>query len=340
MFFVNYIRGLSAKEKSLWVGAIVLVTVLALLPLVIDVDMSYFGYYFFITCVYLTLAQSWNVIGGYTGQISLSQNAFFGIGAYVTGGLWLHGIGLYFFFDFALMLAAGIAPAIVAAIIGIPLLVRLRGDYFAFGTLGFSMIVLVLFLKGGNITGGALGLRLDSSVFTSMLVYYWVGLAVATASTLLVYIISRSHMGLALRAIREDEISAAAHGINVLKYKVLAFSIGGFLAGVAGSLYAYYIFDLKPDNLFVIGWGIYPILICVLGGAGTVFGPVIGAFLVSALFAYGNIYFTGYQTIFVGLLIIGLAGRVLRLGRGRSAQAGGAEAVGTRALPRTRGDGA
>jgi branched-chain amino acid transport system permease protein len=218
--------------------------------------------------------------------------------------MWVHGIGLYFFFDFALMLAAGVVPALVAPIIGLPLLARQRGDYFDFGTLGFSMIILVLFLKGGKFTGGAFGVRLDSSVFNGMLIYYWVGLTVATLCTLAVYFITRSRIGLALRAIREDEISAASHGINVLKYKVIAFMIGSFMAGVAGSIYAYYLFDVKPDDVFSMNWLFYPILIVVLGGTGTVFGPVIGAFIVSALFAYGDIYFSGYHPVFSGLLII------------------------------------
>jgi branched-chain amino acid transport system permease protein len=290
MFLVDYVRELSRREKLLWLAAVALVTALALFPLVVNVDTSYVGYYIFLSCVYITIAQGWNLVGGYAGQISLGQNAFFGLGAYVTGGMWLHGIGLYFFFDFTIMIVAGIVPALLAVVIGIPLLARLRGDYFAFGTLGFSMIILVLFLKGGSITGGAMGYSLDSSVFSTMLVYYWV--------------ISSSRMGLALRAIREDEISAAVHGVNVLKYKVLSFSIGAFLAGVAGSIYAYYLFFLKPDSMFSMNWMFYPILVCVLGGAGTVFGPVLGAFIVAALFAYGNVYFTGYQTVVSGLLII------------------------------------
>ena len=156
-----------------------------------------------------------------------------------------------------------------------------------------------------------------------MLVYYWVGLAVAMLCTLAVYFITHSRIGLALRAIREDEISAASHGVNVLKYKVIAFMIGAFMAGVAGSIYGYYLFDVKPADVFNMNWLFYPILIVVLGGTGTVFGPVIGAFIVSALFAYGDIYFRGYHPIISGLLIIlvmlfmpeGILGVVVRVPR-------------------------
>jgi branched-chain amino acid transport system permease protein len=283
---------------------IAILIVFGLFPFYVDVDTSYLGYYFFITCVYLTVAQGWNLVAGYTGQISLGQNAFFGLGAYTMAGMWLNGIGLYFFFDFTLMIVAGVAPAILALIIGIPLLARLRGDYFSFGTLGLAQIVNVLFVKGGDLTGGANGVYLDASKFSSMKVYYWVALLVAFLATLLVYLITRSRFGLALKAIREDEISAASHGINVLRYKVIAFMIGAFLAGLAGSIYGYYLFHLEPASVFNMNWLFYPILMVVLGGTGTVIGPVIGAVIVSAIFAYGDIYFGGYHPIFSGLLII------------------------------------
>jgi branched-chain amino acid transport system permease protein len=283
---------------------IAILIIFGLFPFYVDVDKSYLGYYLFITCVYLTVAQGWNLVAGYTGQISLGQNAFFGLGAYTMAGLWLNGIGLYFFFDFTLMIVAGIAPAILALVIGVPLLARLRGDYFSFGTLGMGQIINVLFVKGGSLTGGANGIYLDASVFSNMKVYFWVALLVAFLATLLTYLITRSRFGLALKAIREDEISAASHGINVLKFKVIAFMIGAFLAGIAGSIYGYYLFHLEPASVFNMNWLFYPILMVVLGGTGTIIGPVIGALIVSAIFAYGDIYFGGYHPIFSGLLII------------------------------------
>ena len=304
MALANSVRALPRAEKAGWLVAAVVVTVLALLPLFIDVDWWMGDVLIFYACVYITVAQGWNLIGGYTGQISLGQNAFFGIGGYVTAGLWLHGIGLWFFFDVFIMFVAGLVPALLAVLIGMPLLARLRGDYFAFGTLGFAMIIQVLFNKGGSLTGGSMGLDLDSSVFNGMATYHYVGLALAAGSTLLVYLIGRSRMGLALRAIREDEISAAAHGVNVLRYKVLAFAIGAFLAGLGGSMWTYYQFDVKPDGVFVFAWGLYPILICVLGGSGTVFGPVIGGHCVAWLATYGNNIFPGSQAIVAGVLII------------------------------------
>ncbi|MBN1320304.1 MAG: branched-chain amino acid ABC transporter permease [Thermoleophilia bacterium] len=293
------------RKGLISLGVVVLaLVVLGTLPFWLDVDTSYIGYYLFITCVYLTVAQGWNLVAGYTGQISLGTHAFFGLGAYTMAGLWLNGIGLYFFFDVSLMIVAGIAPAILATLIGLLLLSRLKGDYLSFGTLGLAQIVYVLFVKGGKITGGANGIYLDASYFSTMRVYYWVALLVAVLSTVAVWLLTRSSFGLALKAIREDDISAASHGINVLKYKVLAFVIGAFLTGLAGSIYGYYLFHLEPASVFNMNWLFYPILMVVLGGTGTIIGPVIGSLICSALFAYGDIYFGGYHPIFSGLLII------------------------------------
>jgi branched-chain amino acid transport system permease protein len=300
----SYFQSMSKKGMISTIVIIVILAFFATLPFFFDVDVSYLGYYIFITCVYLTVAQGWNLVAGYTGQISLGQNAFFGLGAYTMAGMWLNGIGLWFFFDITLMIAAGIAPALLAILIGIPLLSRLKGDYFSFGTLGMGMIVNVLFIKGGDLTGGANGVYLDASSFSTMRIYYWVGLLMAFLATLAVYLITNSRIGLALKAIREDDISAASHGVNVLKYKVLAFAIAAFMAGVAGAVYGYYLFHLEPASVFNMNWLFYPILMVVLGGTGTVVGPVIGSLIVSALFAYGDIYFGGYHPIASGLLII------------------------------------
>jgi branched-chain amino acid transport system permease protein len=300
----KYFDRLGKRALISTAATLVVLVIFFTLPFYLDVTASYLGYYIFITCVYLTVAQGWNLVAGYTGQISLGQNAFFGLGAYTMSALWLNGIGLYFFFDVTLMIAAGIVPALVAILIGLPLLSRLKGDYFSFGTLGAGMIINVLFVKGGDLTGGAGGVYLDAGAFTSMRVYYWVGLLVAFLATLVVFFMTNSRIGLALKAIREDDISAASHGINILKYKVLAFAVAAFMAGVSGSMYGYYLFHLEPASAFNMNWLFYPILVVVLGGTGTVVGPLIGAFIVTALFAYGDIYFGGYQPIVSGLLII------------------------------------
>jgi branched-chain amino acid transport system permease protein len=271
----------------------------------VDSEKSYLVYSLFLSFCYIVISQAWNLVAGYTGQISLGQHAFFGLGAYTTALIWLNNItGTGYYFDPVTMFLSGLVPAILAVIIGIPLLSRLRGDYFALGTLGMGEIIKVMFVKGGSITGASDGLHLPSAIYSSIKPYYWTGLFLALFATILVYFIVRSRTGLALRAIREDEASAAAHGIHVLKYKTLAFSIGAFLAGLCGSLYGIYLFHINPDSVLKLDWTLYPILMCVIGGTGTITGPLLGAFFISSVFSVADIYFVQMHPVMAGTLII------------------------------------
>lgn len=239
--------------------SVVALVFFATIPLWLDVDESYFGYYFFIVCIYVICAQAWNLLAGYTGQISLAGNAFFGLGAFTMALLWWYDVTkTMYYFDPLLMFLAGVAPVILAIIIGIPLLSRLRGDYFSFGTLGVALMIEALFLNGGSFTRGAEGIYLESSRFVSLTNYYWLALGLAAAATLAVYLLVNGRIGLAFKAIREDEVSAASHGINVLKYKLIAFMISAFMAGVAGSVFGYYKFHVEPDGFFNLNWLFYP----------------------------------------------------------------------------------
>jgi len=277
----------------------------AVVPFIVDAEKSYLVYSLFLCFCYIIISQAWNLVAGYTGQISLGQHAFFGLGAYTTALIWLHDVTKTgYYFDPVTMLLSGLVPAILAIIIGIPLLSRLRGDYFALGTLGMGEIIKVVFVKGGSITGASDGLHLPSAIYSSIRPYYWTGLFLAVFATMVVYFMVRSYTGLALRAIREDETSAAAHGIHVLKYKVLAFSVGAFLAGLCGSLYGIYLFHINPDSVLKLDWTLYPILMCVIGGTGTITGPLLGAFFISTVFLVADIYFVQMHPIMAGLLII------------------------------------
>lgn len=283
----------------------VLLIIFVTVPLYINVDTSFFAYYLFIVFIYIVLAQGWNLVAGYTGQISLGTHAFFALGAYTTAIIWHNDITkTWYYFDPLVMVISGIIPAIFAVIIGIPLLSRLRGDYFAFGTLAAAEVVRVLILRGGEFTRGAGGIRLPSTSFESMLPYYWTGLILAILAVGLVYFITRSRTGLALKALSEDETSAASHGIYTLQYKVLAFAIGSFLMGITGSLYAYYLFLVQPGAIMNLNWMFIPILICVLGGNGTIIGPIIGAFVVAAIFTYADVYVGQTHPMVSGVLII------------------------------------
>jgi len=293
------------KDKRAIILTVLGTIAFAVVPFFLDVDTSYFAYFLFLSFCYTVIAQGWNFVAGYTGQISLGQHAFFGLGAYTTAIIWLHDITKTgYYFDPVTMMLSGLVPVILAILVGIPLLSRLRGDYFALGTLGVGEIVKVIFVKGGAFTGASDGLHLPSTMFESMKPYYWTGLILALFATAVVYLLTRSRIGLALRAIREDEMSAAAHGIHILKYKIFAFAVGAFLAGLCGSLYAYYLFHINPDAVLKLDWTLYPILMCVIGGNGTIMGPIIGAFFVTALFSVSNIYLVQMHPILSGTLII------------------------------------
>jgi branched-chain amino acid transport system permease protein len=321
------------KDKRLVIpGLVVLLAVFAVVPLVFDSESSYFVSFMFLAFCYVVVTQGWNLVAGYTGQVSMGQHAFFGLGAYTTAMIWLHDITKTgYYFDPVTMLLSGLVPVVLAIAIGIPLLSRLRGDYFSLGTLGLGEIIRVLFVKGGSFTGASDGLHLPSTVYTSMKPYYWTGLFLALFATAAVYFVTRSRIGLALRAIREDETSAASHGVSVLKYKVFAFAAGAFLAGLCGSLYGLYLFQINPDSVLKLDWTLYPILMCVIGGTGTILGPVIGAFFMTAVFQIADIYLPQLHPILAGILIIvvmkfmpgGLIGLVQKFGFRRGAPGSG-----------------
>jgi branched-chain amino acid transport system permease protein len=290
--------------RSLIIAALVTLA-FAALPFIVDAEQSAVVYFLFLGFCYIVVAQAWNLVAGYTGQVSLGQHAFFGLGAYTTALIWVHDLTKTgYYFDPVTMVLSGLVPVVLAIIIGIPLLSRLRGDYFALGTLGVGQIIKILFVKGGAFTKGADGLHLPSRVYTSMTPYYWTGLFLALLSTAVVYFIIRSKTGLALRAIREDETSAASHGIPVLRYKIVAFAVGAFLAGLCGSLYGIYLFHVNPESVFKLDWTLYPILMCVIGGTGTILGPVIGALFMTVVFALADIYFVQLHAVMAGILII------------------------------------
>ena len=293
------------KRNHLYLIIIVLVIIaLGTLPFYMDVD-SFFAYYLFICFLYIILAQGWNIVAGYTGQISLGSHAFFGLGAYATAIIWLNDVTkTWYFFDPLVMFLSGLVSAVFAIIIGIPTLSRLRGDYFSFATLAAAQVLTVLILRGGKFTEGAMGLRLPGTYFTDMGIYYWTALLLAILATAAVYFITRSRIGLALKAISEDEMSAASHGIHILWYKLLAFTIGAFIIGISGSLYAYYIFSISPPAVLNLNWLFLPILVCILGGNGTILGPIIGAFVVGALFSYGDVLIGRVHPMLSGILII------------------------------------
>src|SRR4030042_6614092 len=164
------------KDKRTIILTVLVTIAFAIVPFFLDVSTSYFGYFLFLSFCYTIIAQGWNLVAGYTGLISMGGHAFFGLGAYTTGIIWLRDITKTgYYFDPVLMVLSGLVPVVLAVIIGIPLLSRLRGDSFAFGTLGVGFILTVVFVKLRTITGGADGLHIPSLVYTWELPYYSTG---------------------------------------------------------------------------------------------------------------------------------------------------------------------
>lgn len=289
------------------IGGVVLgALLLGLIPFVSDSEKSYLVYFLFLTFCHIVLTQGWNLVAGYTGQISLGTHAFFALGAYTTAMIWRADLFKWgnYYFDPVTMILSGLVPVAFALAIGIPLLSKLHGDYFALGTLGFGEILKVVCIKGGQFTGGPIGIMLPSSVYTTMKPHYWTALFLALLATGVVYFMTKSRVGLALVAISEDETAASSSGIHILKYKVLAFAISAFLSGMCGSLYAYYLFQVSPEGFLILRWTLYPVLMCVIGGSGTVIGPIVGSLLMTAVFTVASIYLPGIHPIFSGIIII------------------------------------
>lgn len=219
----------------------------------------------------IILAVSLNLITGFTGQFSLGHAAFMSVGAY-TSAVITAKLGYPFYIAVAL---AGIFAAVAGVLIGIPTL-RLKGDYLAIATLGFGEIVRIILLNTDYV-GGATGLN-DIPPYTN-----WTWLFFMTLGTVVIIRnFTKSYHGRACIAIREDEIAAEASGINTTYYKVMAFSIGAFFAGIAGALYANNFYFIKPDS-FGFMKSIDILVIVVFGGMGSISGSIVGAIALSII---------------------------------------------------------
>ncbi|QEM69812.1 branched-chain amino acid ABC transporter permease [Geobacter sp. FeAm09] len=220
----------------------------------------------------ITLALGLNVITGLTGQLSLGHAAFMSVGAF-TGALLTLKTGTPFYLN---LILSGLFTAAVGALIGWPIL-RLTGDYLAICTLGFAEIVKVVFLNL-EITNKALGLTVPTpqTALPMPVIVLIVAIIMIVASTF----IQNSRFGRALKAIRDDEIAAESMGINIARYKVQAFAVSTFMAGVGGCLYAHFLGYINPSDFGFLK-SVDMLSMIVLGGLGSIPGAVIGASILS-----------------------------------------------------------
>jgi branched-chain amino acid transport system permease protein len=219
--------------------------------------------------MFVVMASAWNIIGGLTGYASFGNVAFFGLGAYTAGAVVSN---LKWPFALSLVLAPIVAAAF-ALIVGIPLL-RLRGHYFAVATLGVGVAVGEV-VNNIEPLGAATGLFLP--IVRSDLFFFYLMLGAAVLAVLTTWVILRTRFGYGLLAIRENEEAAAVIGVNTTFYKVAAFCIAAALTGIAGAIFAQWNSFINQDNAFAISDNVQMILMAVIGGTGTVLGPVAGA---------------------------------------------------------------
>lgn len=240
------------------------------------------------------LALGLNLITGVTGQLSLGHAAFMSIGAFASAI-----ITLYFHLPFSInLMLAGLASALVGAVIGFPIL-RLTGDYLAIATLGFAEIVKVIFLNL-DITNKALGLSVPAPDTDFPLAFFVFCLALL--SIILMFFIQNSRFGRALTAIREDEIAAEAMGINATRYKLQAFAVGSFLAGVGGGLYAHVIAYINPSDFGFLK-SVDILNMVVLGGLGSIPGAVLGAAILTTIPEFLR-FMQQYRMLVYGALLV------------------------------------
>jgi len=235
----------------------------------------------FVIAMYITMASAWNLLGGFTGYPSFGHGAFFGVGAYTTAILF-RDLGLS---PFLTAPVGGLVAAAFAAAVGYPTL-RLREEYFAIATMSMGFI-LQLVARNWEFTGGGLGLYAQPpegyDVRTIKSLLYLAMLAVMLATLLVALWIVRSRLGFGLAAIRDGEEAAGTLGVPTVRLKMLALMLSTFFPGAAGGLWTYYITYIDAEAVFEPSISINVILMSVLGGAGTVLGPVLGATLLVVL---------------------------------------------------------
>ncbi|MCD4785295.1 MAG: branched-chain amino acid ABC transporter permease [Candidatus Eremiobacteraeota bacterium] len=239
--------------------------------------MAYVIHLLNIVCIYMILSLSLNIIIGVSGQFSIAQGAFMGIGAYTSALLALKA-GIPFW---ASILLSVLVSVLIGFVVGLPSL-RLRGDFLGIATFGFGIIAYSIFNNLTSITGGPMGMpgipqpEILGFSFDSPTKYLILTLSFLLITILILRAAIYSPFGRILKAIREDEKATQVRGIDIARYKIIAFLVGSGFAGIAGSLYAHYITFIDPSS-FTIMESITILTMVVIGGMGNIRGPIVGA---------------------------------------------------------------
>lgn len=244
------------------------------------------------------MAQGWNFIGGYAGYAAFGNVAFFGIGAYTTGLLMLSKWQLSFF---PALFAGALLSACVAAAIGLPVL-RLKGHYFAIATLGVAEAFREVAGAWDSVTQGATGI--DLPVRSDSAFFYYAALGFVAAGVGLTAYLAKSKLGYGWVAIREDQDAARMLGINTTIFKVAAFALSAVFAAIAGGIIAYQNIHVAPNDFFKVEYTLQMIIACVIGGTGSVWGPLLGAAVYQLLSTFVWSHFLELHPTVLGAIII------------------------------------
>jgi branched-chain amino acid transport system permease protein len=289
-------------KRGLALGLLVLLIAFPLLQVTKN-GYNYWLHMLLYVFLYGTMAVNWNIIGGYAGYISLGHNVFFAFGAYFSGMLFV-------FFRVSPFLTAplaGLMAMVVGLLFGL-IALRTRGSTFIISTIALVLLMSEV-LDNWKITGGTNGLPMAliklEGQYAKIPFYYYL-LAILVLSLIVSYTIRHSKFGLALRAISQDETKAEVAGIPTRMYKILAFGISGMLIGSAGAVWGYYLTYLRPSIFLTIGIATTVVLMAILGGKGTVSGPVIGAITMIVVneFIVAKLGSTELNIVVTGLILI------------------------------------
>ncbi|MAE05628.1 MAG: branched-chain amino acid ABC transporter permease [Nitrospinae bacterium] len=247
--------------------------------------------------MYIAMAGGWNFISGYTGYVSLGHVVFFGTGAYATA-LQITYWNIHWF---PASLIGGVCAVILALPVG-ALCLRLRGPYFAIFMIGFNELMAILASIFEDVTGGAEGISLP--IVRHIIPIYFAMGGVVVGLLFVALWLDSSRFGLRILSIREDEAAAETLGINTTRYKLFAFILSAFFPGVAGGIYAWYISYIDPETVFNILFSIQMVLMCILGGRGTAWGPVVGATILYLITEFTWANFPHFHHFIAGVLMV------------------------------------
>jgi branched-chain amino acid transport system permease protein len=290
-----------------WLALAVIAAVLAALPLVGN---NYALRLATTVCMYAVMAQSWNFIGGLAGYPSFATAAFFGLGAYASAILQNHGVPMV-----PAWACGGLAALLFAAFLGGAIL-HLRGHYFAIASLIVAEMLREIVNTLPDFTGGGKGMNLPLlklSVTAQAQFFFYAMLALAVLTMAAAIVIHRSKLGFGLRCIQQNESAADIIGINTYAYKTAAFSLSAVFVGVGGAIYASWVNYIDPPDVFDVLISIKPMVMVLLGGLGTIFGPAIGAVILLLL---EEVVWRNFLTIHVAALGVIIVVLVLFLPNG------------------------